>query len=126
MHVLSVLCCQCVRSAVSCPCQLCVPETGQAIAETGGLLILGDPPTRPLRGFNCHWLHSLIHFPLKEFFYGFTSHFWPKPDFTHMCCHLKVWTMSQCFAWARMRANQITICAHWIRVLGFLVNSFLN
>lgn len=48
-------------------CQLCVPETGQAIAETGGLLILGDPPTRPLRGFNCHWLHSLIHFPLKEF-----------------------------------------------------------
>lgn len=32
---------------------LCPPETGQAIAETGGLLILSDPPSRPLRVFYC-------------------------------------------------------------------------
>lgn len=43
------------------PRQCRVAPTGRATAETGGLLILSDPPTRRLRDFYC-WTHALLSF----------------------------------------------------------------
>lgn len=50
------------------PRQCSVAPTGRATAETGGLLILPDPPTRQLRDFYCYTL-SLLSFTALFFNY---------------------------------------------------------